>query len=552
MIEKIIEEILTRANGIQFWIFVFAVMLALAGWYYIGKSNDNDKKRTRIQLYFVIIVVVIALFALFIQNHIHTKRYSFGNDETGVLVMRITNDNNNDIQRFLTLALTDSLKNDKIIVRRHPKNIREDMGLCSAHRNAKKIGKSNNALLVIWGEATDNKIFFPRITLIQEVSNFTFQNDLELRPQKFESTTLTLPEELITKPTLLTNFLVGYKIASEGFYDRSLEYLYCVLEDTISNVVNRKDILTIISNIHSYIWENDKSKHEHFEKSVKLLRRILCTDSLQVEAFNLLGNRYSSYGSFEEAIVNYNKAIEIDSSFHIAYYNLGIVYANQGKHEKAIEQFNKSLQLNNEYKNAYIWLGLIRKWNGDFESAVKDFTKAIQIDPKCGIAYVNRGNTYKFQNQFSKALRDYTRAIKYHIDPSNAYLNRGSLYFQRKYYSRAINDFTHAIELDSIDYDAFSFRASSYFALNKYVKSKLDYKKVLQLHPENFEAYYGMAKIDSIQGNVQQSNINKMAGIQFELKFLKEYYKKPDVYNNLKLRVYYENLIDSLSIEILN
>ncbi len=381
--ENLVSKFLDKLTGFDFWFILFMFIIGLAGWYYFGKQEPNEKKIVKRQLLFTGFVVIISILGICINHLCFSPDYSFSKGIYGILILGIEGDDENQsLQRDLCNSINNLLENEfqkqKIEVRLHPKIITEKFGIKNAHDIARRIGKKNNALLVIWGNRIEEKKFHPRLTVVKKPpkvsmqTNFTFYNS--------QVNELSLPPELVLLPIDLTNFIAGYISYYDKNFNLAIHFFEKSLERTLFDEPLLNKIRVMIGDCYLSIpYKGKKNIISNLSNAFALYESSLTYYSKKNFPFewakiqNNLGFIYLNLPT-DELNENYNKSInylkftleiftEKDHPIERAktYVNLGAAYAQltTGNLEKNISEAivanETALKLLNKEKYPYEW-----------------------------------------------------------------------------------------------------------------------------------------------------------------------------------------------------
>jgi tetratricopeptide (TPR) repeat protein len=214
----------------------------------------------------------------------------------------------------------------------------------------------------------------------------------------------------------------------------------------LENNPKRKDIKQTIANI--------LLRQGNIQVAYHQLRFLLKEDSMFCDAWNSLGNYYSSINKADSALWAYKKAINCE--------------------QKSLYYYNRATLLSQKNR---------------LEEATTDFNKAISIDSTVSEYYINRAINYYKQKYFNLALSDFNHAIKLNSKNADYYLNRCNVYIALEKWDEAIEDLTKAINLTPNDGNIYARRSYIYYQLGLKEKACLDAQKTLQLGFEKYKTW---------------------------------------------------------------
>jgi protein O-GlcNAc transferase len=284
---------------------------------------------------------------------------------------------------------------------------------------------------------------------------------------------------------------------------------------------------------------NDFLQNNHPADARNLLILACEQDSMDAEAWFLLGMTNNRLGFIDEAVHCFQKATTIQPEQPEIHYNLAKTYELQGDIDAALQGFREVLRLKPDFVVAYSKLGTLQESQGELEKALENYLEAARLEPHRADAHYNVGRLLKEMRRYEEAVTSYQAAIKLKPDFVQAIYGLGTVYHllgdakgAMEMYKKAIllqQDHLGAYiglgnalkELGFIDHAIECYQHISalkpdlpgaYHNLGVMLKSqgKLEsaeemIKKELQLQPDSTEAQIVLAQIRVAQGRVRES-----------------------------------------------
>jgi len=256
--------------------------------------------------------------------------------------------------------------------------------------DAEKIGKTNNAKLVVWGYVNTELDTYP---FIQPIKSKDESYDLRL----------TLIDRLDT---------IGYKIVAETV---------------------KQDVQKLVSFILGHIYY---VQSEELEDAIESFQNALGMENEKNDAYAhfYLGNAYYFSGKKQEAETQYQQAVELKASFMEAWNNLGVLTLNQYRIDEALDHFRKA--------DRY----------GKCSKQIEEQQES-SLNPGCVHLLHNLANVYLEKGEYAMATEYYERSIKafeefqedfiesflvqLYNDTAYSYIERGKEKQYSSYYERA-------------------------------------------------------------------------------------------------------------------
>lgn len=372
---EIISKMLDKLSGFDFWFVVTLVFIGFVGWYFLGRSNMEEQRIARRQIVFVLLVALIGVLGISIYHIVYAPDFKFPKNSTGILVLRLDGDDNDNSQQLALISrlnneLSKEVTDPNIEIRGNDKKISEALGWQKAHELAREIGRKNNAALVIWGNCTNKKRFYPRITIVRDEPRSVMRGDLaSIIVQDINE--VILPDEFINQSIYIAHFTIGYIYFIKDNYPRSLAHFDAALKRAEGNDIESNDIQAYTAISHWHMAQKQKKMEWHLQRAIHYFEAV--TAAYAKEELNYkwaviqvyLGNTRSSllntslFENLQRAIHCYEGALQFftrdsfPSHWAMAKSNIGTAYLNlpRGDYSKnlqmAIDSYNAALEVYN-------------------------------------------------------------------------------------------------------------------------------------------------------------------------------------------------------------
>ena len=280
---------------------------------------------------------------------------------------------------------------------------------------AKLIGKSRNADIVIFGEYYSNKYQISDDIRIRWI----LINDFELKNNKLGDSKRSPIERL--------------SLLSDGFLLNDIEFIFY------------------------WFLGLTRFKNSDYEKAISYFNKLLFDykpfKDKNAELYHYIALCYDKLEDFFNAKQYYRKTFEIDSNSSYAYNNYALKLAwNFSQYDSAKIFFLKAIKKsknNPVVLSNYAWL--LQDHYKDFDNAIYFYKKALEMDTNDANIYYNLAYIYD-QNNFDVeiATKFYEKTIK--IEPDNSfYLEQYAIFIGRKleYFELAKVFHKKVIDIDS-------------------------------------------------------------------------------------------------------
>ncbi|MBA3900096.1 MAG: tetratricopeptide repeat protein [Bacteroidetes bacterium] len=295
--------------------------------------------------------------------------------------------------------------------------------------------------------------------------------------------------------------------------------------------MNKENIDCILLKGHLFI---EKEKNIEFIQSD--LKKVLSKDSLNPDAYFLLGKIYTLNDQISEAISSFLKAknaiqhkqpvfFEIFELYKI----ISRLYVEVEDFPKAIEYSTKALENYKPDKESIDELYRIRS-EAFFEQelydlAIQDYnTYLSEVNPKGYWALYRRALSNYYKKDFSKSLTDLNRLIDEigETDSYNFHL-RGRVKLEIKEYKSAIEDLKKAAGFKYSNYYVYFHLGEAYFLNGEFVNAINSLNKLLKKYPDFQDGYFlrGKAylKIEDVKNACLDFKKSEALGGSIESKF---------------------------------
>jgi tetratricopeptide (TPR) repeat protein len=378
--DEIWKRILDNLTGADFWIVLACIAAGLLCWLWIGTAAAEQLVLRR-RIGAAMALAAFAGVAIWINHTIFQREPIFSKDHTGILVMRIEGDDaQNSLQGALVDKLNVKLQNESqgqpIEIHEGRKIIDQTGSIELAHAQARAIGKSLNAKLVIWGRKIGDKGFNPRITLVDAPKNWVGKSERTHDTENISE--LRIPEELVDEPFYLIHFTAGYSYYDQNKYEEALPHFKAALEHHAGSPDEIADLQFFTGYCYSMLGLYKKDMATNAQEAITLYERAAAAyaatnKKMWAKTQIDLGNAYEDLvtgdrdANLQKAISAYQAALTVFTETNSAkawaliQNNLGTVYAllptgdRDANLQKAIDAFQEALRVRTEKNSGPDW-----------------------------------------------------------------------------------------------------------------------------------------------------------------------------------------------------
>lgn len=149
---------------------------------------------------------------------------------------------------------------------------------------------------------------------------------------------------------------------------------------------------------------------------------------------------------------------------------------------------------------AYIERGISYMENNQLDEAVIELKNAVKANPKNAQARFLLGKAYFTMGDIVPAQRNLERAVE--LKPNDeADILLAEISLRADNAAEAIKIISRPASTQEMQVQKYAVAAAAYISLNKLEKARESYNNILKIDPRRIEAHYGLARVDSSEGN---------------------------------------------------
>ena len=213
--------------------------------------------------------------------------------------------------------------------------------------------------------------------------------------------------------------------------------------------------------------KDELKKKEMLRVAIIELKQAIAIFPSYVDAFNNLGNVYSSYNKRDSAVYFYGRTLKTDSNYMKGYFNLGINYYSMGRFADAIPLLARYAQFRPEAPQIYFYIGNAYGNIGKFDEAIVNLEKNLSLNGENLETLILLGKAYGFKGQFTVSLALFNRALKINGNNTDVLFNIGLTQGFLGETTQSIESFQKVIQLNPGYVPAYTELASAYDHLGK-------------------------------------------------------------------------------------
>ncbi len=199
-----------------------------------------------------------------------------------------------------------------------------------------------------------------------------------------------------------------------------------------------------------YLRGLDLAWRNNYRMAVPLLEKSVSLDPNYSEAWTMLGEAYTAYGTFQSGGQTYvdrglsalKKALALNPGQLEARVNIAVHLMESGKVEQAVLDLREVLRINSNYPLARWSLSEAYRYGGMLEESIAEGEHAWQLDPAVGQG--STLNTYLYVGQYRKFIEHLPTG-----ESARTIFYRGLAHYYLKEPAMAASDFNRAYRLDA-------------------------------------------------------------------------------------------------------
>lgn len=275
-----------------------------------------------------------------------------------------------------------------------------------------------------------------------------------------------------------TSFAIALLMLAEHyFYNGQLDLSEVNLKKTIKVIYKLPERSQFFTKFFYYVVKQEP------DKAIAVLKVWTELFPEDIEAHDILAERYQYKNMYREAIEEYRKILAIDPDQAIFIRYIGNLYEVLGNSDSAIDYYKQYIELHPDDYKSYQYLGKLYLDMGEFELTVQYLDRAQIMEPtNIDISLtrievdIKKGKTENIENEYLKLLTSSNSTN----DSSSVYIALSDFYQREGKTKRSLLYFQKAIELNEKTAKPLAHKVQQVFAIDKYTLAG-QYKEAQQL-----------------------------------------------------------------------
>lgn len=215
----------------------------------------------------------------------------------------------------------------------------------------------------------------------------------------------------------------------------------------------------------------------------KLCRQVLAADSMQVDAWHILGIVMGQMGRKELAVQYLKEALRLRPEFPEAQLNLGNALREASRHSEAVAAYQKCLQLRPDLPEAHYNFGNCLKDLGKTSEAADSFHAAVQLRPDYVKALNNLGNTLLDLGRAEEAAKTFAKTVELNPKYVAGLCNLGITMRRLGRPADAVTHLEKALAIDPKSCPCLNNLGGALAELDRPVEAAAVFQRLLEINP---------------------------------------------------------------------
>jgi tetratricopeptide (TPR) repeat protein len=297
-------------------------------------------------------------------------------------------------------------------------------------------------------------------------------------------------------------------------------------------------------------------------------RKVLQTDSANVDALYLLGTACHDLGNPDEAVANLQRAVQLNPDHADAHHRLGVIWSQQGELDAAIASFQQARRLKPgspevsqdlrnalaardnrrgmavaeagnldeaeacyrralEQRPAYVAaqgnLGNLLKGRGLLDEAAVCYRRVLELKPESAEAHYNLALISEEQAKLDEAVAEYRRTLQLKPGLAEAHHRLGCLLADRGEVEGARDCFQRALALDAGLFETYDRLGALLASRDNFENAVVCFQRALALKPDFAEAHANLGASLSEQGKYEEAVVCLRRSLEIKPDFAQAY-----------------------------
>jgi arylsulfatase A-like enzyme/Tfp pilus assembly protein PilF len=303
-----------------------------------------------------------------------------------------------------------------------------------------------------------------------------------------------------------------------------------------------KDKISLF-NLMNAARETGKASGDSLGPATALLRRVIASDPMVIDAWFMLGNEdfkarkfadaiacfrkalalkpdydlalinmansYRALGRDDDAMTGYEQYLRLDPKNAYVRYQMGEIELDRGDRAAAARRFNEALSIDGTVAPARVALGVLAYSRADFSTAEREIRTALEIKPDVRLAHFNLALVAESREDWPTAEAEYKQELRNHADAFKAAFNLGRLYERQGKHDAEVAAFKQSIEANDRFAEGYFYLAKACLGADDLDQAAAMARKGLEVGPQSHEAplgHYVLAGVFSKRGRMADAD----------------------------------------------
>ncbi len=276
---------------------------------------------------------------------------------------------------------------------------------------------------------------------------------------------------------------------------------------------------------------------ENMRKAISIYKEGIRINENYSDCYERLGFCYLRLDSYypdknygDSSIYYLDKSIELFEYEPVVYFNRAEIAYNKGDYEMAKKCYSRVIDLDSEVYDSYFKVANTYYELGIYDTAIMYYIAETERDSTRSEIFYNMGFCYSELSKMEiytetdkvkcleEAIRMYDKALKISPQLFVAYSGKLKALVGLGKWSEVIDCGKSAIKVNPNHDDGYFYSGVAECQLNRFDDAEQNFNKAIKCNPDNYIAYFNLAYLYSLKGNMSKSKEFQQRGNELQIK----------------------------------
>ena len=236
-------------------------------------------------------------------------------------------------------------------------------------------------------------------------------------------------------------------------------------------------------------------REKRFDEAISLGKKRILENTLDFDAYYLLGMAYLSTGNIEQSIEHLQTVLINRPNDYKCSANLGVAYRRIDNFEQSMHYLKKALAINPSYLDARYNLASVLFSDKQLDQALEIFLKLVEQYPNNCQYRSSLADTYRQLGQWNKAIQEYLGTLEIDDCYYHSHLNLGILYLYFGETDKSLLHSEKSVKLKPTEYKANQALGDCYVQLEQLNEAMDCYANAYDLKNDSADLCVSIGKV---------------------------------------------------------